>query len=182
MLCEKCQQREATVHRQVIINGVAHSEHLCAECAAREGGMDPFAAFLQNDSFGASLARMMASFLQDSETREPETAQDGLGPCPACGMSWEDFERNGFLGCDTCYSHFKDALPPLLQRLHSAGAENTAAESSAPQPRTMNAKEHLKLELEQAIKDERFEDAAHLRDAIQALERVEHRGASENES
>ena len=38
MLCEKCKQREATVHKQAIINGVAHSEHLCAECAAKERG------------------------------------------------------------------------------------------------------------------------------------------------
>lgn len=47
MLCEKCKQREATVHKEAIINGVAHSEHLCAECAAKErGGWDPFASFL----------------------------------------------------------------------------------------------------------------------------------------
>ncbi len=52
MLCEKCRQREATVRKQVIINGVSHSEHLCAECAARErGGRDPFASFFHNDFF-----------------------------------------------------------------------------------------------------------------------------------
>ena len=70
MLCEKCRQREATVHKQVIINGVSHSEHLCAECAARErGGRDPFASFFHNDFFadgifGSSLAQMLAPFFR----------------------------------------------------------------------------------------------------------------------
>ena len=95
MLCEKCRQREATVHKQVIINGVSHSEHLCAECAARErGGRDPFASFFHNDFFadgvfGSSLAQMLAPFFQADTQRLPaqEMAED-VDVCPECGMSY----------------------------------------------------------------------------------------------
>lgn len=175
MLCEKCRQREATVHKQVIINGVSHSEHLCAECAARErGGRDPFASFFHNDFFadgifGSSLAQMLAPFFQADSQRLPaqEMAED-VDVCPECGMSWDDFQRNGFLGCDACYDHFKDALPPLMQRLHSDVAE------AAP----VSAKAHLESELQRAIAAENFEEAAQLRDAIRALEAAENSDGS----
>lgn len=182
MLCEKCKQREATVHRQVIINGVAHSEHLCAECAAKAQSSDPFTALFKQDAmanglFDHSLLRMLAPFFQQSEQiPQVQTAENNYDPCPECGMTWEEFERNGFLGCDACYSHFKDALPPLLQRLHSETAE-TAQNANMTAP--ASAKAHLQAELTQAISDERFEDAAHLRDAIRALEDAEKRDTTD---
>lgn len=180
MLCEKCRQREATVHKQVIINGVSHSEHLCAECAARERrGRDPFASFFHNDFFadgvfGSSLAQMLAPFFQADNQRLPvQEMAEAVDVCPECGMSWDDFQRNGFLGCDACYDHFKDALPPLMQRLHSDVAETIPAEASAAEAAPVSAKAHLESELQRAIAAENFEEAAQLRDAIRALEAAE---------
>lgn len=80
-------------------------------------------------------------------------------------MSWDDFQRNGFLGCDACYDHFKDALPSLMQRLHSDAAETIPAEASAAEAAPVSAKAHLESELQRAIAAENFEEAAQLRDA-----------------
>ena len=98
---------------------------------------------------------------------------EAVDVCPECGMSWDDFQRNGFLGCDACYDHFKDALPPLMQRLHSDAAETIPAEASAAEAEPVSAKAHLESELQRAIAAENFEEAAQLRDAIRALEAAE---------
>lgn len=180
MLCEKCRQREATVHKQVIINGVAHSEHLCAECAAKaRGGRDPFASFFHNALFGEgffspSFAHWLAPFFQlDGQTMQQTAAASGIDTCPSCGMSWDDFQRNGFLGCNDCYDHFKEALPPLMQELHNGtSAQTTSKTTNATPAAPMSAKEHLEQEMARAIEAENFEEAARLRDAIKALEQA----------
>lgn len=181
MLCDKCKQHEATVHKQVIINGVAHSEHLCAACAAKERGAgDPFASFFQNDLFGSGFfdqpfASFFAPFFQSvAQPVQQIGTESGISPCPQCGTSWEDFQHNGFLGCSECYDHFKDVLPPLMRQLHSEQtAATTAHNAETERTVPMSAKEHLQAELERAIASENFEEAAHLRDAIKALEDAE---------
>ena len=110
MLCEKCRQREATVHKQVIINGVSHSEHLCAECAARErGGRDPFASFFHNDFFadgifGSSLAQMLAQSAlacagNGGGSRRLSGMRHELGRFPAQRLSWLRRLLRSFQGC-----------------------------------------------------------------------------------
>ncbi len=180
MLCEKCRQREATVHKQVIINGVAHSEHLCAECAAKaRGGRDPFASFFHNALFGDGFfGQPFTNWLEPffgfgGQAIQQTENNEGVGVCPSCGMSWDEFQRNGFLGCNDCYEHFKEALPPLMQELHNGTtaqtiSKTTNAASAAP----MSAKEHLEQEMARAIEAENFEEAARLRDAIKALEQA----------
>ena len=61
-----------------------------------------------------------------------------------------------------------------MRQLHSeqtaaTTAQNAETEKTVP----MSAKEHLQAELERAIASENFEEAAHLRDAIKALEDAE---------
>lgn len=33
MLCDRCKNNEATIHRKVIVNGVGYETHLCSMCA-----------------------------------------------------------------------------------------------------------------------------------------------------
>lgn len=183
MLCEKCKQREATVHKQAIINGVAHSEHLCAECAAKErGSWNPFASFFDDAFFTqpfsgfSNFANFFAPFFQVGGQTLPQEQEAAISPCPHCGMTWDEFQQNGFLGCSECYDHFKDAMPPLMQNLHCGDAGQAAAESEAAESAPMSAKEHLQAEMARAIEAENFEEAARLRDAIKALEAAENDG------
>lgn len=186
MLCEKCKQREAAVHKQAIINGVAHSEHLCAECAAKESGnWNPFESFFQNDFFSQPFSSFFEPFFQFGGQTAPQTKQSGISPCPHCGMTWEAFQQNGLLGCSECYDHFKDVLPPLLRSLHGhtehigkkpaadASAQQGAATTIDVEPAAESELERLKSAMKQAVETENFEEAARLRDAIKALEAKE---------
>lgn len=191
MLCEKCKQREATVHKEAIINGVAHSEHLCAECAAKErGGWDPFASFFNNDFFSqpfSSFSNWFEPFFQLGGQTTSKTQQAGISPCPHCGMTWEEFQQNGLLGCSECYDHFKDVLPPLLRSLHghtehigktpNADADMQQASAAAAtidvEAAPKSVLERLQLAMKQAVEKENFEEAARLRDEIKSLQAKE---------
>ncbi|MFA6549729.1 MAG: hypothetical protein WCT39_07395, partial [Candidatus Margulisiibacteriota bacterium] len=63
MLCQKCNQRPASVHITKIVNGQKATRHLCGVCAAEEGllpgggGFDDlgFPGFLEFPDIFASL-------------------------------------------------------------------------------------------------------------------------------
>ena len=190
MLCEKCKQREATVHRQAIVNGVSHSEHLCSECATKEGKgwMNDFDPFFDNDFFSDhSLSNWFKPFFQSMGTTAPTKQLHQVGACPHCGMTWEDFQKNGLLGCSECYKHFADVLPPMLLRLHGQSEHigkkpyTTAPEGKPttppPAPQAEKAPqtelEKLQQSMREAIDSENFEEAARLRDEIKALKAKE---------
>ena len=190
MLCEKCKQREATVHRQAIVNGDSHSEHLCSECAAKEGKgwMNDFDPFFNNDFFSDhGLSNWFQPFFQSMGATAPSKQLHQVGACPHCGMTWEDFQKNGLLGCSECYNHFADVLPPLLRRLHGQSehigkkpySSAPAVKPQTPSPASAEEKapqtelEKLQQQMREAIDSENFEEAARLRDEIKALKAKE---------
>ena len=190
MLCEKCKQREATVHRQAIVNGVSHSEHLCSECAAKEGKgwMNDFDPFFNNDFFSDhGLSNWFQPFFQSIGATAPTSPLIPVGACPHCGMTWEDFQKNGLLGCSECYNHFADVLPPLLRRLHGqsehigkkpynsapAGKPQTPPPAPQAEKAPQTELEKLQQQMREAIDSENFEEAARLRDEIKALKAKE---------
>lgn len=190
MLCEKCKQREATVHRQAIVNGVSHSEHLCSECAAKEGKgwMNDFDPFFNNDFFSDhGLSNWFQPFFQSMGATAPTKQLNQVGACPHCGMTWEDFQKNGLLGCSECYNHFADVLPPLLRRLHGQSehigkkpynsAPAVKPQTPPPAPQAEKAPqtelEKLQQQMREAIDSENFEEAARWRDEIKALKAKE---------
>ena len=188
MLCEKCKQREATVHKQAIVNGVSHSEHLCSECAAKEDGgwFSDFNPFFSNDFFSdQSMENWFQPFFQSMSSSMPTKQLAKVDACPQCGTTWEDFQRNGLLGCSECYEHFANVLPPLLRRLHGqaghigkkpqmpAATASTTQEVEQPQEPTQTEKEKLQQAMREAVAIENFEEAARLRDQIKALDQKE---------
>ena len=40
--------------------------------------------------------------------------------CPQCGMTFDDFNRNGRFGCDECYTAFASEIAPLVKRLQGS--------------------------------------------------------------
>ncbi|MDO4281195.1 MAG: UvrB/UvrC motif-containing protein [Peptococcaceae bacterium] len=162
MRCEKCGKREATVHLQTIIGGVSHSAHLCSACAAKEENSwyNELASFFDRSLFdGERLREVFATDSKRARVVQVETAD----VCPACGKTWEDFQRDGLLGCSKCYKHFAERLPESLTRLHGI----SSAKATTPDK---IAAEKLREDLDQAIKAEHFEEAARLRDALKALD------------
>ncbi len=174
MKCQHCNEREATTHIRKNINGEKTEMHLCSECARELGVMEEFSTeSLFKDSFFGSLlgAGIPAMNLLS-----------GIERCETCGSTFNDIVKSGKVGCANCYSKFSDKLEPSIVKLHGKASHigknisytevedepevNTSADSAEPRGNDLHS---LKKELKQAIKEQRFEDAAVLRDKIKEI-------------
>ena len=95
--------------------------------------------------------------------------------CPSCGFTQADFKKTGRLGCAECYTTFAEGLEGLLKSMH----KGTKHVGKVPQP--LQHHKHyaeklgkLQQQLEKAVAEEDFEQAAVLRDEIkQAREKFD---------
>jgi protein arginine kinase activator len=101
MRCDDCGTAEAT-----ILIGQAGSLssriRLCAACASRRG---------VSGSGGVLRIDLDALFAAAG----PDPAASSR-TCPACGLSYEEFRREGRFGCPACVPAFASAHPPLAKR------------------------------------------------------------------
>jgi protein arginine kinase activator len=101
-------------------------------------------------------------------------AHKHLDSCPGCGMSVADFRSKGRLGCTRCYDAFRVELLPLLQRIHEAQMHTgrlPAVIGTPPPPVDDRSLTDVRRRLEDAVRGERYEEAARLRDELRKLER-----------
>ena len=91
--------------------------------------------------------------------------------CPNCGNTFEDFNRFGKFGCPSCYETFKNQIASLVQRIQgSIEYEGRVPNQGHNVFKAQYEIKQLRRQLETAIGDENFEEAAQIRDAIKALE------------
>jgi len=163
MLCQNCQKRPATVHFTQVINNTKVEMYLCEQCANQKGQLIMVNPFSINDFFQG---------LMSSDIGTPYIAALPQQPvCSKCGMSYEEFQKVGRLGCSNCYEIYGQQLRPLLKRLHG----NTDHTGKFPARASKNIKrskeiERLKEMLNRAIQNEEYEKAAEIRDRIKAIE------------
>ncbi|MCK6446560.1 MAG: UvrB/UvrC motif-containing protein [Planctomycetes bacterium] len=169
MLCQNCQQNEATLHitdieHQVAADGATKSsfveQHLCDACAKGLGvphGPKKAAKSVQ-EIF--KLLQMSAQKVR----REPGVT------CPDCGMTLAEFRQRGRLGCPKDYDLFGAHLAELVERVHGAnhhvGRKPGVDETQLARLRRVN---ELQLALESAIRAEAYENAARIRDELKTL-------------
>ena len=156
MLCEDCKKNQATVVITVTAGGEVTTRHLCAGCMKKMEN-----SFAQGDvqGFLSSLLAMLTS-----EPKAPAKT------CSGCGLSYDEFQHTGKLGCAHCYQDFSEELRPLLFRIH--GRNQHAGRIPAGQEKTIQKQqciEELRERMEKAVITENFEEAAALRDQIRAL-------------
>lgn len=148
--CDLC-SKPATVHLTQIVNNKIHKVDLCETCAQAKGVTDPS---------GFSLADLLLK-----ASLNPEPVADGK--CPDCGFSTQDFKKTGRFGCPQCYQHFGRILEPMLDSMHKGSAHTGKVPQRALDRRSLYERlTQLETELDQAIKSERYEDAARYRDEI----------------
>ena len=163
MTCDLCGKNEAAVHLTEIINDQTRELHLCEGCAHEKGTAAA-------EQFG--LAGLLAGL---TEAGMKTGLRAGENPrCARCGMTYQDFRKNGRLGCGACYESFHKYLAPLLRRLHGsvqyAGALSPpTAGKPAGKAVPAGSPARLKEQLKEAVAAERFEEAARLRDKIRVL-------------
>lgn len=153
MVCESCGKNDATVSLTQISEGEVRKLSLCKECAAaRNVGLNgPIS--LTDILFG------LGSAVSEAESR-PDTA------CPNCHMRRSDYRKTSQLGCAVCYATFADDLTPVLRSMHN----KLRHAGKVPAAELKNVKlSELETSLRAAVAEQRFEDAARLRDGIRAL-------------
>ncbi len=173
MTCDNCHEHEATVHLQQIVNGQSSEVNLCDKCAQAKG-MISFS--MDKPSFFGNL---LSGFMEEAK---PEAGDDkGVKITCECGWTSNDFRKSGFLGCPLCYYTYKKSLGPILKRIHGNIRHVGKVPAKIPVKQKVNKKvtkvydpteiTNLKSKLTQAVNEERYEDAAKLRDRIKKLEK-----------
>ncbi len=160
MKCEKCGVNTATTHIKSIVNGVSREINLCPVCAAKEGYGD-----ISNIGFAGMLASMFGENLQIS-------GADAQTKCPVCSSTFSNIAKTGKVGCSECYKTFKNELLPYLKRVHGSTVHTGKVPNSAPlivKPEKPTL-EDLRLELNRLVSEEKYEQAAIIRDEIKRIE------------
>jgi protein arginine kinase activator len=165
MKCQLCAEREASIHYVEIVEGKKTSQWICAECAAEEGITPTEVTKLAHGSLGSMLGDMLSE--ATGEPTESE-AQAGL-VCDVCGYQYEQLQQKGRLGCPACYATFQPKLLSLLRRYHGDTRHvGRVPRSRGPRAALRREIARFKLQLDQAVQQEDYEEAARLRDEIRA--------------
>jgi protein arginine kinase activator len=155
--CDLC-GKPATVHLTQIVNNKIHKVDLCEECAQAKGVTDPS---------GFSLADLLLK-----ASLNPEPPADGVR-CEQCGFTQADFKKQGRFGCPACYEAFKEVLAPMLGNIHKGTTHIGKVPQRALERKSLYDRlTQLQVELDQAIKAERYEDAARYRDEIHQVKQA----------
>ena len=159
MFCDKCKQNIATTHIKTVVGGVVKEYNLCEACA-KENGYSHF----PDGAFSSILASMLGESAKSSfvETKI----------CPSCKATFNSIAKSGKVGCSECYNTFKSELLPYIKRVHGSVAHNgkvpniVTIANSEPENEVLN----LRDTLNQLISEEKYEEAAIIRDKIRELE------------
>ncbi len=183
MICNRCKNTKATIHLTEIIRDNRTEVHLCENCA-REMGLN---TKLSNFSLTATD---MLSFLDLNEIsgQRGEAADDILlndsdaYVCKKCGTSFLDFKQTGKLGCEDCFQSMNKPLASVISACHGEKMHigkiphiihdiiENPGERKEPVDEYSELKNeslsNLKKKLDKAVEEERYEEAAVLRDLI----------------
>lgn len=95
--------------------------------------------------------------------------------CPECGITLSEFRAKGRFGCPRDYEVFAEHLDPLLERIH----DTQPAKHTGRLPESGGREEvvekrltlaDLRKQLDAAVAEENYEQAAKLRDQIKDME------------
>lgn len=169
MNCDKCQQRPANVHITQIVNGEKQETHLCDQCAQTAKVNLGSPQFPLNN-----LTNLFGFLTMSPQVIDTRVVED---KCPNCQIPFPKIGELGYVGCSECYRHFSSQLEPVLRKIHGPGRHRGKI------PRRMGTSfilrkeiEEYKIALKQAVDREAYEEAAHIRDQIKALEEKIARG------
>lgn len=160
MLCQKCGQNTATTHIKTVINGKVTNQNLCGYCAAKNG----YSSFM-----GGSISGILSSMLGQTIKSDISSVENG---CPCCGSTFADIAESGKVGCAECYNVYSSELLPYLKRIH--GSINHNGKSPESKELTVTDTQYkiseLKRKLAGLVADEKYEEAAVVRDEIKKME------------
>ena len=149
MKCEHCGKNEAQVVVTVFLEGETVQQfRLCEACRAAQEAEGKLAAPMG----------------------KPQSVRDLV--CHGCGLHFAEFCRTGHLGCPDCYLEFEAHLTALLRQ--TCGTDYFERDFSVKPEEGNGATlrdQLLELEhaLQEAVREERYEMAAQIRDEVEML-------------
>lgn len=192
MLCDNCGKKEANVRYWENINGKKRELNLCDECSKKLGiGQIDF-------SMPIGISSFLGGFMEDFQTKEfmPMLNELKTLKCNSCGYTFDDIINTGRLGCKDCYDIFQDRLDPIIKKIQGDNRHvgrigkiidskidniNDDKEESMKKDiknggnskednKELSKIEKLQEKLKKAIAEEKYEEAAKIRDEIKKLE------------
>jgi protein arginine kinase activator len=160
--CDHCDQ-PAIYHDVRIEKGVHTTLNLCQEHAIEAG--------INVSPVDLSLVLNVAATFSEMPSSKS---------CPDCGMTISQYKETSLLGCPTCYETFSDQLAHIIasvQDNHIQHVGRAPTTANADLSRHLTVRRLLK-ELEKAVTQEQYEEAAVLRDELRKL----HEGGNANEN
>lgn len=157
-VCDECGINPANIHLTQLMQDETQVFHLCEECARKKG----ISVSINGD------VQLTGEELQgqDAASKEDKT-------CPVCGLKMSEFRAKGWLGCSSCYVAFENEINDLLVQVHGSSIHKGKRYAKAEDGNGVTSKiKRLRCELAVAVKNEEFEQAAILRDAIQSLKQL----------
>jgi len=109
---------------------------------------------------------------------------EALARCEGCGTTWQKIARDERVGCAQCYETFRTSLSQLLEHIqrtpqHEGKTPRAARKRTLRRENLQKRHAHqlqlLQGRLNEAVRLERYEEAAILRDKIKALPHTEKR-------
>lgn len=179
MLCDNCGKREANVRYQENINGRKKELNLCEHCS-KKLGIDKF-----DFSMPLDFSSFFGGFFEELENKQFMPLFDDIRTlkCDNCGCTFDDILKTGKLGCQNCYDVFEEQIRPVIRRIQGADKHigrtgkvlnskiTTSNEKEEAPKKETSELDKLKEELKKCIEEERYEDAAKIRDDIKKLEK-----------
>ena len=179
MLCQNCGKNEVNFRYTQIINGVKKEMALCEKCA-KDLGLEKM-----DFNIPINFSSFFGNFFEDAEESFlPNFAQSNALQCNVCGMTYDEFIDKGKFGCANCYDVFKDRIDPVLKNIQGSNRHigrnskfvdkendeyNINKEKVEKDNEENDKLKKLNEDLKQAIKEERYEEAAKIRDEIKIM-------------
>lgn len=165
LLCDECNKNIATVFLTKMSGNEVSRVQLCEECARK----------MEETTEAANLLAFIPQILSGLQGVEEDLVDDVLSneviSCEACGTSFNDFQKMGFLGCSECYRAFGEPLRRVIVDFQGSG-EHVGKMPAKLSRTAMLKKKMLELEerLRSQIEEEEYEAAAMVRDQIKEIE------------
>lgn len=158
MLCEKCQKKQASVHLSHLINNnVIQEVHLCKDCAQQVVPVNTKQSLLLPELLAGLMEPIIGKMVKEM----------GGIKCPYCGMTYLEFKKLGRFGCAEDYDVFKNGIEQLIEKIHGTTQHHGKVPSHISKTVHKEVEmRKLQQELEHLVKEEKFEEAAKVRDEI----------------
>ena len=160
-LCDICKMNQANIHLTQIVQNEVTVHHLCEECAKKKG----ISIVIEDNKTALPVNAPI-----EVEDQQPEVTEEVKLVCSKCHMSFNEFKEKGWLGCSHCYTAFEKEIDTLLVQVHGTCNHKGKQYQTTPYPiDDSDDLVFLRKELDNAIRNEKFELAAAIRDKINSV-------------